>query len=287
MADPKIGIALGSGGAKGLAHILILEALEEAGVRAACVTGASAGALIGGLYCSGVPAKNLREVMGELSGVRLRKEESFAAQLTGDLLGLAGKLDLDLGSGGLIKGDRFFHGYYDHMHARQFHELDIPLRVVTADFWAREPVIFEEGLIGPAMRATVAMPGLLPAVRHEGRVLVDGGMVNPVPFDLLDDDCDLTIGVNVMGRREPDGEDGELPGLSESVANGYQILMNALLREKLARGRPDIFIEPDLVNVQVMDLYRASEIYERSEPAKEEFKRKLSDALNRWRSGPK
>lgn len=281
MADPKIGIALGSGGAKGLAHILMLEALEEAGLRASCVTGSSAGAIVGGLYCSGIPAHRLREIMGELSGVPLKREESFAAQFTGDILGLVGKLDLDLGSGGLIRGDRFFHGYYRRMHARYFRDFDIPLRVVTADFWSREPVVFDEGLISPAMRATVAMPGLLPPVKHDGRILVDGGMVNPVPYDLLDDDCDITIGVNVIGRRVP--EDGrELPGVGESVANGYQILMNALLREKLDRGHPTIWVEPDLVNVQVMDLHRAREIYERSEPAKESFKRKLDEALKKW-----
>lgn len=281
MSDPKIGIALGSGGAKGLAHILILEALEEAGLRAACVTGASAGAIIGGLYCSGIAARDLREAMSDLSGVPLHREESFAAKLTGDLLGLAGKLDFDLGSGGLIRGDRFFHGYYDHVHALNFEDLEIPLRVVAAEFWTRRQVVFDKGLIGPAMRATIAMPGLLPAVRYQERVLVDGGMVNPVPFDLLDEDCDLTIGINVMGRREPENED--LPGISESVTNGYQILMSALLREKLARHRPDIFIEPELVNVQVMDLHRAGEIYERSRPAKEEFKRELGAALERLR----
>ena len=278
MADPRIGIALGSGGAKGLAHILILEALEEAGLRAACVSGASAGAIIGGLYCSGVAAADLREVMADLSGVSLKKEESFAARFAGELLNLAGKLDFDLGSGGLIRGDRFFDGYYNHVRANKFEELEVPLRVVASDFWKRSQVVLESGLIGPAMRATTAMPGLFPAVEYEGRVLVDGGMVNPVPFDLLEG-CNLTVGVNVMGQRV--SRQSQRPGMAESVANGYQILMNALLHEKLKRGAPDIFIEPKLVDVQVMDLHRAAEIYESCEPAKEEFKRKLDKALRR------
>ena len=108
-------------------------------------------------------------------------------------------LDLEFGHGGLLKGDKFIDFLYAAMNVSRFEDLQIPLQVVTTDFNSSEQVVISSGELLDAVKASMALPGLFTPVRWEGRVLIDGGSVNPVPFDLFDD-CDVVVGINVMGE---------------------------------------------------------------------------------------
>jgi len=154
-----------------------------------------------------------------------------------------------------------------------FEDLQIPLKVVAADFWERKQVVFDSGDLLGAVQASMALPAIFNPVVMDQTVLVDGGTVNPVPFDLLRDECDVVIGVNVMGKRE-EGED-LIPSYSEAIFNTFQIYQRAILDEKLKHNPPDILIEPDIIDIKVLDFFKADDVFKQAEPAKEQLKSEL------------
>ncbi len=184
----KIGIALGGGGAKGLAHISMLEVLDELGVRPHRISGTSIGAIIGALYASGLPARGIREGIGDLTATPRTLKELFEAKKLPSWIEI---IDIDVARGSLLQIDRFLEKLQTVIGVSQFEDLSIPLRVVAADFWARKEVVFTAGPLIPAVAASFALPGIFKPVVMDGRVLVDGGSVNPLPYDLLLDECDI------------------------------------------------------------------------------------------------
>jgi NTE family protein len=276
----RIGIALGGGGAKGLAHIPMLEALEELGVRPAMVSGTSIGAIVGALYASGRSAGQIRASIAELIG---SKGRNWLQRLLGADIGkLMDFVDPHLGKGGFIKGEGFMDFLREEIGATRFEELPIPLKVVAADFWERVEVVFDSGDLLTALRASFSLPGLFSPLLHEGRVLIDGGAVNPVPFDLLRKECDLTIAVDVSGRksgRETVPGAPPIPSMMEVVFATYQIMEAAIVEQKLRLGEPDLYLKPAVLDVRVLDFHKAERIYQQARPAKEELKRWLAGRL--------
>ena len=128
-----------------------------------------------------------------------------------------------------------------------------------------------------AAAASFALPGIFKPVMLDGRVLVDGGSVNPLPFDLLQDQCDVVIAVDVMGRREP-GQ-GMLPSYSESIFNTFQIAAKTILNEKMKARPPTIYIEPEIRGVRVLEFHKANSIYDRAAPARRQLERELKLSL--------
>ena len=187
-------------------------------------------------------------------------------------------IELKLGSGGLVDSSAFIHYLGEKTGCSNFSELKIPLKVVAADFWSREQVVFEKGGLWPAVQASIAVPGLFEPVEHEGRVLFDGGLVNPVPYDLLMDDCDVVVAVDVLGMRTPDSDDG--PGYFEITFNSFQILQNAIIKEKLACVEPDIYIKPAIENVRVLEFYKAEQIFREALPAATRLKSALRNKMS-------
>lgn len=194
----KIGLALGGGGARGLAHIPLLHVFDELGIRPYRIAGTSIGAVIGALYASGISGAEIRE---GVSRMVMAKGESFRDVFhRKDAFKWIQFLDLEFGHGGLLKGDKFIAFLYEAMSVSCFEDLQIPLQVVTTDFHSSEQVVISSGELLDAVKASMALPGLFTPVRWEGRVLIDGGSVNPVPFDLFHD-CDVVVAVNVMGEK--------------------------------------------------------------------------------------
>lgn len=267
----KIGLALGGGGAKGVSHLLILEALEEMGLKPAYVTGTSIGALIGAMYCAGMPTQDIKDIFLEFS---LKDNESIKHLVTKkhifkwmDFIGpqFRGK--------GLIRVENLISYLFESVQAKRFTQLEIPLKVVASDFWNRQQVVLDKGALIPAIRASMSLPGLFEPVKVGGRILIDGGAVNPVPFDLLPDSCDLRIAVDVIGERS---DTEKMPSLSEAVFNTYQIMQKSIIREKLEKAPPEIYIEPNVVNVKMLEFYRANEIFKQATATKSNLKRKIT-----------
>jgi NTE family protein len=267
----KLGLALGGGGARGLAHILMLEVLDDLRIRPHRIAGTSIGAIFGTMYAAGMSGHEIREVVDRLT---VSEDESWLSGLFEQDLGRWWDLiNLKLGSGGLIDSSAFTRFIRETTGVSRFDQLGIPLKIVAADFWERQAVVFENGNLAPAIQASIAIPGLFSPVQHNGRVLVDGGLVNPVPYDLLFDDCDVVVAIDVSGNRNPKTDNG--PGYFETVFNTMQITQAAILREKMKHRPPHIYIRPGLEDIRVLDFNRVDEIYQQSKPAADKLRRAL------------
>jgi NTE family protein len=271
----KIGLALGGGGAKGFAHVPILEALDDLGLRPAQIAGSSIGAVIGALYAAGLSGQDIRKAVDDLV---ISEEDDWREILFNkDLRRIADLVRPGLARGSLLNSGNFLKVLGHHLPAQSFSDLQIPLTVVAADFWSRQQVVLKDGLLLPAIAASAALPGLFKPYLLGDRLLVDGGMVNPVPFDLLDTHCDITIAVDVMGTRIQRDRPG--PSLLESVFNAFQIMQQTILSEKLEQSRPDIYLRSPLTDIRVLDFHKVDEIYRQSAKVKVLLQRELERRL--------
>ena len=275
MTTSRIGIALGGGGAKGLCHVSMLGVLDELGVRPHMIAGTSIGAIIGAIYASGQTGDEIRSRLDALTAVprSFREVVSAARQLPSwlDFIGV------EIGRVSLLKVDTFLSGLQTVLGVSTFEELAIPLKVVAADFWAREEVVIDTGAVIPALAASFAMPGIFKPVVLDGRVLVDGGCVNPLPYDLLLDHCDIVIAVDVTGRRRV--RPALLPSYTETLFNTFQIAAKTIVREKMKARPPTIHVEPEIHDVRVLEFHKAERIYAQAAPAREDLKRRLGALL--------
>ncbi len=243
---PRLGLALGGGGARGLAHIALLQVLDELGVRPDVISGTSMGALIGALYAFGHNGVGIERIFTELN-----------------LLSLVAYVDLAPGSvHGLLRGEKIIRTLRKSIKGQQFADLRIPLKVVATDFWSWEKVVFTQGDVSDAVRASISIPGIFePAVR-EDRVLIDGGMVDSVPYELIRQDCDLLVAVNVLGEPSAPDTPQKRPNIYESILASFQIMEAANLENKLSRSRPDLLISPSLRGISIMDFHKLGSILE-------------------------
>lgn len=275
--QPRIGLALGGGGAKGLAHIVMLEVLDELGIQPWRIAGTSIGAIVGALYAGGRSGREIRAIVHELVG---RDGETLAGFFgRANALRWLDFIDPALGSGGLLSSDDFMEFLHEVLGLDRFEQLRFPLRVVAADLWSGDTVVLDEGPLYPALQASMAVPGIFPPVRLNGRLLVDGGVVNPLPFDLLMDDCDLVVAIDVAGNRSH--EDGENPSFFNVLFHSFHNMERAILREKLQRERPHIYIRPDINDVRLLEFYKAGQVFSEAQPARAQLKRQLERALRR------
>lgn len=259
----RIGVALGAGGAKGLCHLAFLQALDELGVRPAVIAGSSIGAVIGGFYAAGVSGARLEQLVQKI-GFR-------------DL----SKIVLDFS---ILSNSAFFKGkgvedfLSREIPARTFEEVQIPFKVVATNFWDRRPVVFETGNLITAIRASMALPALFEPVLLNGMVLVDGGAVNPLPYDLIRRECDLTIAIDVSGEKTYAPEN-PVPNMVESILSTFQIMQASIVEAKKQLSPPDIYIKPALTNIRVLDFYRYKEILAGVQDEVQKFKETLKNLL--------
>jgi NTE family protein len=274
-SPPAVCLALGSGGARGLAHIIMLDVLDELGIRPQRIAGASIGAVIGVLYAAGLSASEIRSIIDSLT---VSSDESwFDAVFTEDVARGVAFIDLTTRRGGIIEAATFIDFLRRKTGCERFEDLDIPLQVVAADFWSRQQVVFDSGPLWPAISASMAVPGLFAPVEHEGHVLVDGGLVNPVPYDVFPDGCGVTVAVDVLGERTPQGS--STPSYFEASFNTFQIMQASIIKAKLEHSRPDIFLRPDIRNIQMLDFYRFEEIFRQAGPERARLRSELRNRL--------
>jgi NTE family protein len=276
-SSPSVAIALGGGGARGIAHIAILEALDELGVKPKAIAGTSIGSIIGAAYASGIEARDLRahalgvmrkrsEVMGKLLKARVGRFTDIVWRGFANPVLLDAELFLDL--------------FWPDSMPECFEDLPIPLRVVTTDFHERCEAVYSSGRLAPAVAGSMAIPGLIRPVELDGRVLIDGGAVNPLPYDAVLGCADVVIAVDVTfggmrGRRDLTP--------FEAMFGAAQIMQGAIITEKLRTGAPDILVRPMVEQFRVLDFFRAAQILRATESAKEDVKRKLAARIERVR----
>ena len=271
----KIGIAFGSGGARGLAHILMIEAMEELGLKPSVISGTSVGAIVGAFYAAGYTSKEMKEIVYKIIFPKNDRFSDFFKR--SDIVKMLTMFDPQFVKSGFIKGDKLQNFLQSQMNASTFEELKIPLKIVATDYWKKEEVIFDKGKILPAIRASYSLPGLFTPVKIHGRVLIDGGIVNPLPYDILIKDCDYTVAVDVTAYKTSNGK--EFPPTFESVFTAYQIMQHSNSQQKIKFIKPDIYIRPEIMDVRVFDFSKVESIFEQAQPAKDALKKKLEQIL--------
>jgi NTE family protein len=268
----KIGLALGGGGVRGFAHVLVLKALDDLGLRPSMIAGTSMGAIIGSMYASGMSGEAMLKMVREHS---VLKDDSLRMiyEKRDSLLEWLDVFTLTRERGGLIKAEGLFNMFVDEIKCETFEELEIPLIVIAADYWNAEEVVFDKGKLLSAIGASMAVPGVYPPVRLDDRVLIDGGVVNLVPYDHVMPHCDVTIAVDVGGSRFP-GEK-PVPNVMESLLGTIDVMQEAMLNNKLKRDPPDIFIHPEIKGVRMMDFTSIEEVLDQSQSVIDELVEKL------------
>jgi NTE family protein len=272
---PTVGLALGGGGAKGLAHIPMLETLDARGVVPHVVAGCSIGAIIGALYASGMSGRAIRaQVEQFFVDSKDAHKKLFALPKSIRWLDF---IDPSLAGGGLLSSDDFIRFLGEIMPARHFSDLKIPFRVVAADLATGAQVVLESGELLPAIQASMAVPGVFPPVHLDGRLLVDGGVADPLPYDLVETGSDIVIAIDVSGSRDI-GDGTELTSLGV-LLQSFHTMSNNLLAEKLQQRRPDILVQPDIHGVRILEFYKAQEVFAQARPAQRRFAAELDRAL--------
>ncbi|HYI76924.1 MAG TPA: patatin-like phospholipase family protein [Chryseolinea sp.] len=293
---PKIGLVLSGGGAKGIAHIGILKAMEEAGLTPDYITGTSMGSIVGGLYAAGYSADELKTVVLDANWSELLtnkipynhvtfEEKPFYGRYLADFYFEHKKLILPKG---IIEGEaliqlfsrltRYVHGIGD------FNKLPIPFACVATDITTGKPVVLDKGSLALSMRASMAIPSIFTPVRIDGRLLVDGGLVRNMPVnEVLAMGADIVIGVFVSGDLDPE----------ENLTSAVSIMMQSAFitsafdsREQMAKC--NILISPDLQGFSTGSFNMAPQILERGEDTGKKYReifKKLADSLNRFGPG--
>lgn len=274
----RIGLTLGGGGVRGLAHVGVLEVLDELGLEPCIISGTSMGAVIGALYASGLSGRAIRELIHSHA---VLKSDSWPDlfKKKSELLKWVDAFSLDLGSGGLINTDKFISYLFSEIGESKFEDLKIPLCVVATDFWAGEEVVFESGDLLPAIQASMAVPGVFAPVVTMDRVLVDGGVVNLVPYDHIMDRCDISIVVNVAKARTP--EKIETPSVIESILGTFDIMQMSALAEKMKRSEPNIYIRPEINDVRMFDFNKIEDVFQQSKPAIEKMRHLIMEWMSK------
>ena len=240
---PKIGLALGGGFARGIAHIGVLKVFEEEGIKLDFVAGTSIGAAIGATYCSGVSARELEEIAGIL------RFNDFA--------------QFSLSRMGLWRNDRMRNLLQRILKVQTFEELNIPLAVSATDFVSGEPVVFTTGPLIDAVRASCAYPGIFQPVSVNGRLMVDGLLAHPVPATPLkqmgaDKVCAVYFRSHWVG-------DGGPKHFMDIIGQCFSIAQANVC--SLWQVNADVILEPDVAGFAYDAFQRAPELVKAGETA--------------------
>jgi NTE family protein len=275
---PSIALALGGGGARGLAHILMLEVFDELGLKPSIIAGTSIGAIFGAAYASGLSAKLIRAHAEEVLGSkRFGLARLLISARSEPILKVLNILPV---RASLLAPEPLLDLVLPSKLARDFAHLQIPLKIVATDFYAQEQVIIDSGPLRSAVAASMALPAIFtPVLRSRGQLLMDGGLVNPLPFDVLNGAADIIIAVDVSGAATGPGKRIQ-PTAFEALIASSQILQRSIVREKLKAQQPDIYIDVNVDAFNVLDFHKFRDILAAAETAKAQLRRQLQRVLS-------
>jgi NTE family protein len=268
----SVALALGGGGARGLAHIVVAEALDEMGLKPVAIAGTSIGAIVGAGYASGMSGKEMRRYAIHMAHNRtdimrrmMRARAVKLSAIFGGGLGDATRLDAEL----------LCQEFLPDNLPEDFAGLSIPLTVIASDLYRRCEVVFSEGPLRRALAASISLPTIMRPVEVDGAVLVDGGATNPLPFEHLRGRADIVIAVEISGPISADDK-REVPNALECLYATVLVMTNSIISEKLRHGQPDLLVQPKVGAFRALGFMQASAILRTADPMKAEFKEQLS-----------
>ncbi|MBN1502605.1 patatin-like phospholipase family protein [Candidatus Woesearchaeota archaeon] len=246
----KIGLLLSGGGIRGFAHIGVLKVLDKNNIKISAIGGTSIGAIVGALYASGYTGNQIEEI-----AVKLKKK---------DMLKL---IDISLGREGLVKGDRLIQYLKGLIPVNEFSELKIPLVINATDLTNKKEVVFTQGSLFNAIRASISLPGVFTPYHEKDRTLVDGAITNPVCLGLLDGlDIGFYIVVNVATNFHYD-PNSKL-GIIKQMQYSMYMLQEEIIRLKLEPyKRRYVMIEPDVHRLRLLEFTNVKDVIEKGEKA--------------------
>lgn len=257
MSRPKVGIALGAGGARGLAHIGVLKILIEEGVPIDFVAGCSIGSLIGVVFANGTDLRMIEELAKEIKRNRL--------------------IDLTIPKKGLIVGDKVKELIRLLTHRKNLEDLMIPTAVVATDLVTGERVVFQEGPIDVAVRASISIPGIFEPVELGDKILVDGGVVDRIPISVIKQmGADITIGVNVV----PHFAQARIENIFDVITQSIIIMEREVMNQHIPTA--DCLIHPDLCKVNPTDFTKVTECVIKGEEATRKEIKKLKKLIKNY-----
>ncbi len=273
----KIGLALGAGGARGLAHICFLEVFEELGIKPAIIAGSSIGAIIGAVYAAGLTAKEIRNGIDDV--IFAKPKKFWEIHKRSEFLNIISFIDPQIKNGGIIKGEKFINLLGERIGVEKFEELQIPLKIIATDLANNRPVIFEKGNLLPAIRASYSIPGLFSPIKIKNKLYVDAGLTNPLPYDIISEECDYTAAIDVSSNAAK--YLNYEPSAMEVLFAGFSMMQKSIIREKMNYLKPDIYISTDIKDVRIHEFRKAHYIYEQIKPLKDKFKKAIEDIMNK------
>ncbi|MGV3651751.1 MAG: patatin-like phospholipase family protein [Devosia sp.] len=278
-AMPRIGVALGGGSARGLSHIPYIEAMDEMGLPPSIIAGTSIGALIGAGWASGMSGQALREhSCTVLSTLQVIGGRLWSAQI-GDLAGLWRN-----GLSVQLDGLAVVNAFTPESLPQTFEALKVPLYVVATDYQSWHQVVFNAGPLRPAIAGSISIPSFFRPVSFANHLLVDGGVVNPLPVDQAAE-CDVLVAIDVNGDPAANLTIAA-PNAVDTWFGSAQIMMHSLMAQMLAAYPPDVFVRPKVAEFGFLEFWRVKEILAAVEADKDNFKRQLSRAIDDFIADP-
>lgn len=243
----KVGLALGGGGARGIAHLGVYQRLAELGVPVHCIAGTSIGAIVGAIAAAGNVDRALEWC--SLPDWKKLPKLMFETSLTAKAL---------------TPGKRVEALLDELIGAKDFSELEIPFAAVATDLYTGDRVMMNEGVLLSAVRASMSIPGVFPPVERDGRILVDGQLVDPVPVSVCRAmGADVVIAVDINPPNDPSGmKPYSRFNMVDVLTSTFNILNGRLTKRVLAEDRPEVLICPKVGGVLALDFRHAGRLVE-------------------------
>lgn len=272
-SGPTIALALGGGGARGLAHIHAIEALDELGIRPTVIAGSSIGAIMGAGMAAGMRGSDIRDYACAI----FRRRAEIAARLWRARPGSFGEMVQRGINPTNFNLERILAAFLPEQIPARFSDLGIPLKVTATDFYGHRLHLVEDGELRSALAASAALPAVFKPVQRDGKLLIDGGIYNPVPFDLVAGIADIVLAIDVVGA--PDEEPSRAPGTIDLLYGANQLMMQSIIDGMLAKSQPHILLRPPVSRFRVLDFLKIDEVLAATAPLKDEVKREVARAI--------
>ncbi len=273
-SGPTFAVAFGGGGARGLAHIHVIAALDELGITPVAISGSSIGAIMGSGMAAGMTGSDIHHFAKSILGRRGQVASRIWKSRPGSLReAVAGGFRL-----GQFDISRILKAFLPEAVPDTFEELKIPLQVTATDFYGHGLAVFSEGDLPTALAASAAIPALFRPVTMNGKLLIDGGIYNPVPFDLLEGKADIVIAIDVVGAPEGEVTD-KAPTAIDLMFGTSQLMMQSIIEMKLERRRPDVFLRPPVSRFRVLDFLKIDAVMHETVAIKDELKHAVEAAI--------
>ncbi|MCX7304608.1 MAG: patatin-like phospholipase family protein [Hyphomicrobiales bacterium] len=270
--EPTFAVAFGGGGARGLAHIHVIETLDELGIKPVAIAGTSIGAIMGAAVAAGMTGRQVHDYARSILMKRAEVISRMWSARPGSLSEMVGGLKVTQ-----FSIERVLHAFLPHQVPKTFEELGIPLQVTATDYYGHHLTVFSEGDLRSALGASAAIPAVFAPVVRDGRTYVDGGMYNPVPFDLLKGKADIVIGIDVVGS--PQQTEGRKPTSIDLMFGSTQLLMQSIIAHKVEQCPPDILLRPPVSKYRVLDFLKIDSLMTETASVKDELKRAIERAV--------